>query len=90
MYGLTDHELEAIRATLRDSGITEAVLFGSRAKGDYRPGSDIDIAVDRHASRAAYLLNEETTLPYYFDIIELDTITNPNLLAHIKRVGKPL
>jgi len=34
-----------------------------------------------------YMLNEETTLPYFFDVINLEKIKSSNLIQHIERVG---
>ena len=36
----------------------------------------------------AYSLNEETNLPYFFDVINISKISNQNLIDHIDRVGK--
>jgi len=90
MYGLTDSELKTIKETLQNLNIKKAILFGSRAKGDFKRGSDVDLAVDTNEKKANYLLNEETNLPYFFDVINLSKIKNENLLSHIKRVGKRL
>jgi len=90
MYGLSEKELAVILEVLHDNGIQEAVLFGSRAKGDYKRGSDIDIAIKGDAKKISYLLNEESYLPYFFDIVDIDAINNENLLQHIQRVGKKL
>jgi len=90
MYGLSEKELAVILEVLRDNGIQKAVLFGSRAKGDYKRGSDIDIAIKGDVKKISYLLNEESCLPYFFDIVDIDAINNENLLQHIQRVGKKL
>ena len=87
MFGLSDSELCQIRSLLQSSGITKAFIFGSRAKGNYKVGSDVDIAIDGDETKASYLLNEESQLPYYFDIVNINKIKNKNLLDHIKRVG---
>lgn len=93
--GLQQEELAEIIRVLQDfPGIEEALIFGSRAKGSYKKGSDIDIAVKgsgiNHEVVAAlsFQLNEETTLPYFFDIIHYEEISEQELLAHIDRVGK--
>lgn len=90
--GLTSSELEAICAVLaRHRNVTRAMMFGSRAKGTYRPNSDIDIALDGNISplEAASIAGdlEELPLPYRFDVIALDHVTNAALLEHIERVG---
>ncbi len=88
MYGLEKGEWETIRDVLAKTHTKKAILFGSRAKGDYRKGSDVDLAIDGDERRVSYLLNEETNLPYRFDVINLHKISNRALSEHIKRVGK--
>ena len=54
--------------------VIKATVFGSRAKGVFRAGSDIDIALFGEdldfpdIIHLSYLLNEETPLPYKFDL----------------------
>jgi predicted nucleotidyltransferase len=91
--GLTPQTLDTITHVLqRFPGVEEAYLFGSRAKGAHHNGSDIDIALKgnidlRTLAKIRYILEEETTLPYHFDIVDYHTITHPDLKAHIDRVG---
>lgn len=78
-----------------EQAIEEAVLFGSRAKGNYKPGSDIDIAIkgeaiDKNVVSALNAAFEESSLIYFVDVIAYNNITNPDLKAHIDRVGKLL
>lgn len=73
--------------------VDEAVLFGSRAKGNYKTGSDVDIALKGEhltaeiTSNISYQLNEETPLPYKFDVLNYHVISNTDLKEHIDRVG---
>ena len=72
--------------------INKAYLFGSRAMGTHKVGSDVDIAligkdIDKVITTISYTLNEETLLPYSFDLINYETITNSELKEHINRVG---
>jgi len=90
MFGLTEDELETILTILRDNNIETCILFGSRAKGNYKKGSDVDIAVIGDEKKLSYCLNEESNLPYFFDVVNLDHISNQNLMEHIQRVGKRL
>ena len=87
MFGLSDNELKEIKEIIKANGETKAILFGSRAKGNYKKGSDIDIAVDKNEKIISYKLNEESNLIYYFDIINIKKISNQNLINHINRVG---
>jgi len=88
MYGLSKHEIDTITNVLNSLNIKKTILFGSRAKGNYKKGSDVDLAIVGDERKASYYLNEETNLPYFFDVINLSKITNKNLIDHIKRVGK--
>lgn len=87
MFGLSDAQLNEIFTVLKAENIAHAWIFGSRAKGNYKPGSDVDLAIIGDADRIAYLLNEETFLPYYFDVIDMQSLNNQALKEHIARVG---
>lgn len=75
------------------SSIEKAVLFGSRAKGNFKNGSDIDIAIfgnDLNSDidyKISYQLNEETNMPYKFDILIFNKIQEAALIDHISRIG---
>lgn len=90
--GLASHEIELIREVFRSfPTISEVVLYGSRAKGTYRPESDIDLAligVDDalHAEAVADAL-DELPLPYRFDVKAYGDIKYGPLREHIARVG---
>lgn len=92
-YGLAPGELESVLSYFKQFlEIEEAVLFGSRAMGRERKGSDVDIAlkgvgVEPVVSQVSFELNNNSLLPYYFDILNYHTIDNPELKSHIDRVG---
>jgi predicted nucleotidyltransferase len=92
-YGLTESTLSAIRGVLLGHHeVKRALLYGSRAKGTQKKGSDIDVALDGPAVSFRDLLQIETQLdaldlPYHFDVSVLQRLTNPELLDHIQRVG---
>ncbi|AFI84967.1 restriction endonuclease subunit R [Methylophaga nitratireducenticrescens] len=93
-YGLSAQTISAIHAALATfPSIQSAVLYGSRAKGDYRPNSDIDLTLHVDASASEHLLfevmgaMEELDTPYSFDISLYQHIDNDNLKDHIQRVG---
>ncbi len=88
MYGLSQQELESIKRVCRELNIKKVILFGSRVKGNYKRGSDVDLAVIGDEKKLSYILNEESTLPYFFDVVHLNKIANKNLLEHIERVGQ--
>jgi predicted nucleotidyltransferase len=89
MYGLSKKELETIKEIANKLGIKKIILFGSRAKGNYKKGSDVDLAIVGDERKFSYYLNEETVLPYFFDIVNLEKLDN-SILEHIKRVGKEI
>jgi len=90
MFGLKANELKVIKEILKKENVKTAIIFGSRAKGNFKKGSDIDLAIIGDERKISYILNEETFLPYFFDVINLDKISNKDLLSHIKRVGKKI
>ena len=73
--------------------IDEAILYGSRAKGNFKNGSDIDITLvgnDLNLStiNKIELELDDLLLPYTFDISIYHRISNPQLTDHIDRIGK--
>ena len=93
-FGLKSSDLEYIIAILaQNSNVEQAFIFGSRAKGTYKNGSDVDIALKGKSitpevvERINYLLNEESPMPYKFDVLNYHTINNHELVEHIDRVG---
>ncbi len=96
-FGLSEEDICTIRAVLsRYQEVEEARILGSRAKGNYKAGSDVDISLkgkDLSIHIAAAIqeeLNEETLLPYQFDVLCYDNIESQDLRQHIDRVGKVL
>jgi len=96
-FGLLQQDLDEIIDILQKYPVVEeAILFGSRAKGTYKKGSDIDIAIKGkgidHAVVASlsFLLNEESAMPYFFDIVHFDDISEQELKEHINRVGQSI
>lgn len=73
--------------------IEKAIIFGSRAKGNYKTASDIDIALMGVnvnfdiVSKVHYKLQEESPLHYLVDIIDYNNINNIELKERIDRVG---
>jgi predicted nucleotidyltransferase len=93
-FGLTETDMETITTVLSNKPVVDkAIIFGSRAKGNYKPGSDVDIALKGNdltfddVAGISYLLNEETSMPYKFDLLNYHTVKEPELKEHIDRVG---
>lgn len=92
-FGLTVKQVDQIIQILRLFPVVErAVIFGSRAKGTEKKGSDIDIALfgtnlEFFITRISYQLNEELLLPFFFDVIDYGSINHQELKEHINRVG---
>ncbi|CAA9892777.1 conserved hypothetical protein [Candidatus Methylobacter favarea] len=93
-FGLKPHTISAIQKVFaRHPEIRQAVLYGSRAKGTYRPGSDIDLTLFGDALTYTRLDRIETEiddllLPYTVDLSLHAQIDNTDLLDHIQRVGQ--
>jgi predicted nucleotidyltransferase len=89
--GLSEKNINLIIGVLKACGAAKAAVFGSRAKGNYRDNSDIDIAVWGDVN-IGHILTEldELPMPYKFDVVAYETIKNDKLREHIDRVGKPL
>lgn len=94
MYGLDQTVINDLRRVFsKYPSIEKVILYGSRAMGTYRRGSDIDIALfgENLSNQTIFDIQEEIEalyLPYSFDISIWERIENEDLLDHIKRVGK--
>ena len=96
-YGFSDRTFTTLNSIFQKyPGIKQAVLYGSRAKGKYRNGSDIDLSLktDDTFTRSDLLHIwgdfDDSDLPYFVDVSIYDKLSNPDLKAHIDRVGKVL
>ncbi|MCF6092539.1 nucleotidyltransferase domain-containing protein [Microaerobacter geothermalis] len=94
-FGLSDQDInDIVQAISRFDEIEKAVIFGSRAKGNYKRGSDIDIAIygekiNIHTlSKLHALLEDESNMPYFFDVIDGTHLKHEDLKEHIARVGE--
>lgn len=94
MFGLLERDLEYIQMAMEKyKEIDRAVIFGSRAMGNYKKGSDVDISIfgqnitNETLYRLDDLLNQEYPLPYFFDILQYEEINNINLKNHIDTYG---
>jgi predicted nucleotidyltransferase len=92
-YGLKDIDIERIcQLFAKNKRIESVVLYGSRAKGNYKPFSDIDITIKgneltRHDLNILKLSIDDLLLPYQFDISLFNSLKNLELVEHINRAG---
>jgi predicted nucleotidyltransferase len=95
-YGLTEDTIkQIINIFNRTPKVEEVILFGSRAMGSYREGSDVDLALKGKDLNMDELLKlsaklDELDLPYQFDLLVYEKINNNDLLDHICRVGQTI
>lgn len=90
MFGLSTETMASINACLLQfPEIVWAKIYGSRAKGNYQRGSDIDLAFSSLTDCSAELLAALDSLPtpYMFDVTHYDSLNHDGLKAHIDRVG---
>jgi len=97
MYGLTEQDLIWIKEAIKKlPEIQQAILFGSRAMGNYKKASDVDLCIKGEKINSQIvlslreLLEEEYPMPYFFDVIHYEQITNEELRNHIDEQGKRL
>jgi predicted nucleotidyltransferase len=96
-FGISETTFEQLKKTFENyPEIKEVLVFGSRAKGNYRNGSDIDLAIKstgntlKLAFDLAGIFNERLPIPYQVDVLSYHDLDNIDLKEHIDRVGKPL
>jgi predicted nucleotidyltransferase len=92
-FGLSENTLKVIRAVFeKQPKVEKAILYGSRAIGNYKNGSDIDLMVEGKQLRLEDLLEimvrlDDLELPYKFDLSDRKSILDNELLEHVERVG---
>ena len=96
-YGLSAQTLQKIRDVfVRYSQVEEVVLYGSRARGDYKNGSDIDLTLRGGNELTHTLLSriandlDDQLLPYTIDLCIFENIRNPEMVEQIERMGVAL
>lgn len=87
--GIKGQVLEEIRGFAEKYGVRRVILFGSRAQGDFKRTSDIDLAVEGgDFNRFALDVNEETSTLLEYDIVDLGRDVQQELRDSISREGK--
>lgn len=94
-YGLPDSTVQRLVDVFKKfPEIEEVILFGSRAKGTYKPGSNIDLALrgERCSAELAWKLqgfiNEELPIPYQVDVVDYQSLADPHFKENIDQSGK--
>jgi predicted nucleotidyltransferase len=93
-FGITEKSFELLQKIfVRYPQIEEVIIFGSRAKGNYKKGSDIDLAIKGEQCSSGLALklqsqiSEELPIPYMVDVVDYNTLQHHELREHIDRVG---
>ncbi len=95
-FGLTPAEKQFLIDTFsKYEEVKEVLIYGSRAKDTYHERSDVDLVInssftDRFIISKIKSEIDESNFPYLIDLTSINRIKNPDLLAHIQRVGKKL
>ncbi|TVR05950.1 MAG: nucleotidyltransferase domain-containing protein [Spirochaetaceae bacterium] len=95
-FGLPPATLDTIRRILAEfPAVKKAVIYGSRAMGTNRPGSDIDLtlfgeALDLDTLGQIATRLDESPIPYQVDLSVFEQIEHAGLRDHIERMGRPL
>lgn len=94
MFGLSPTDIKIIKQILANhTEVDKAVIYGSRVKGNYRDGSDIDLTLygdDLNLEIVNQIKSEldDSVIPYMVDLSIFNQIDNQNLINHIKRIGE--
>lgn len=92
-FGLSEKTIISINSVFKKyNSIEKAILYGSRAKGNYKKGSDIDLTLFSQDNSYTLLSKimvdlDDLLLPYGIDLSFYAEITNNQLKEHINRVG---
>ena len=93
-FGLSDTVIKELQEVFRrHANIEKVLIFGSRSKGNYRPGSDIDLAVIGKDLDYSQLLEirceiDDLELLYSIDLLDYQKKKGTPLGDHIDRVGQ--
>lgn len=93
-FGLSDRTITKIQRVFeKNTQVDKVVVYGSRAKGNFRPGSDIDLTLfgsDLDQQSCSDIAEEldELLLPYMIDLSVFGQLQHAELKEHIMRVGQ--
>lgn len=93
MFGLYPSSYKQILSIFqKHENIEKVIIYGSRAKGNYKEGSDIDFTLFGNLNYDDLIKLkhefEESTIPYLIDISIFSDLQSKSLIEHINRVGK--
>ncbi|HEY8272216.1 MAG TPA: nucleotidyltransferase domain-containing protein [Pseudobdellovibrionaceae bacterium] len=92
-FGLSNNVIDKINSVFKKyPSIEKVILYGSRAKGNYKPASDIDLTIISSTQDLSFLFRieneiDDLLLPYKVDLSFYSLLDNENLRDHINRVG---
>lgn len=92
-FGLQQTTIDKINSIFeKNPEVEQVIIYGSRAKGNFRNGSDIDITLKGKSLTYNVLSKiigeiDDLDTPYMFDISIFDKLGAPSLEEHIDRVG---
>ena len=93
-FGLSEKTVSSILETISYfPEIEKVIIYGSRAKGNYKNGSDLDLTIlgndlNLNTINKLEIALDDLLLPYTFDISQYKHIKDGELLSHINRIGK--
>ena len=93
-FGLSELVISELLAVFsRHANIDRVLIFGSRAKGNYREGSDIDLAVQGKGLNYSELQQlrieiDDLEMLYSVDLLDYSAVDNTPIREHIDRVGQ--
>lgn len=92
-YGLKEEDCKRIQNIFsQHTEVEQVIIYGSRAKGNYKPASDIDLTLKGNKLTVSIQNKiagelDDLLLPYTFDLSLYHQISNTDLLEHMERVG---
>ena len=96
-FGLTEDQLNQLINKLSEiKEIDRVLIFGSRAMGNNKERSDIDLAILGEninletELKVMHKYSEETNIPFLLDVVNYNTLNNKDLKEHIDEYGKVL
>ena len=96
-FGLSSEDMSFIINVIKQyNEVEKAVIYGSRAMGNFKNGSDVDIALMGAnvnfdtVSKIHFKLEEESPMPYFFDVTDYNHLESEDLKRHIEKFGKEI